>query len=463
MPKAIRNALYGWAVITFLVSAESLWIYTRHGRDGFQAFMQESPYTNIPITLAAVAIAWLLVGVLLWGLLTGRITKGTSISWLGFFLVSFSYLNILRERVRYGDIDYYIQAAFSLSNHQPLPDTYLYPPLWATLLSFLTPLGEDGILLACWIANVLSLFLFYFLLHRLLQRYGFNAQAAALITTSFLLVNMPVLRTLMYVQVNLHVMNLIFLGLLFHIDRPFLSALAIALALHLKASPAILVLAYLLELNWKWIPWFVFDLFMITGFTVVINGIAPYFDFINNFFLLTTPRLLSLHDNSFDSFIGVTLSYFRVDYSIVRILVYSGKAASILIALILFRQARIFHPQTKNGERLFNSILPLFVAMMLASPLIWEHHDIFIALPVLLLLKKLNSTVEWTWYGAAYLLLFLTPTFDYYPWSYGRLLGILILLALLWITRKRNDNSFFPALNTWSEALFGLNSQLQNK
>jgi len=101
--------------------------------------------------------------------------------------------------------------------------------------------------------------------------------------------------------------------------------------------------------------------------------------------------------------------------------------------------------------------------MMLASPLIWEHHDIFIALPALLLLKKLNSTVEWTWYGAAYLLLFLTPTFDYYPWSYGRLLGILILLALLWITRKRNDNSFFPALNTWSETLFGLNSQLQNK
>jgi hypothetical protein len=51
------------------------------------------------------------------------------------------------------------------------------------------------------------------------------------------------------------------------------------------------------------------------------------------------------------------------------------------------------------------------------------------------------------------LLVFLLPTFDYFPWSYGRLVGILILLGLLWALRDRQGNTFFPAFNAWSEAL----------
>jgi hypothetical protein len=46
------------------------------------------------------------------------------------------------------------------------------------------------------------------------------------------------------------------------------------------------------------------------------------------------------------------------------------------------------------------------------------------------------------------------PTFDYFPWSYGRLLGILTLLGLLWILRDRTSNTFFPAFNAWAETVF---------
>ncbi len=459
MSRAIRNALICWGIVTFFVIAESVWIYARNGLDGFQSFMRESPYTNIPITLASVAIIWLLVGGLLWLIFAGRITKTSLLSWIGFFIIAISYLNILRERVRYGDIDYYIEAAFALFKHQPLPDTYLYPPLWATLLSFLSPSGQDGILLVCWIANMLSLFLFYYLLHRILEHYGFNLQAAALTTTVFLLINMPVLRTLMYVQVNFHVMNLIFLSILLYKDRLFLSALALALAAHLKASPALLVLAFLLEFNWKWALWFALNMIWIAAFTVVIYGVTPYFDFINNFRLLNAARTLSLRDNSFDSAIGITLSYFRADPFITRILVYLAKAASLLVALVLCLRSRVFYPEKEKGSRLFNAIIPWLVAMTLASPLIWEHHGIFISLPFLLLLRNMGSPAEWTLYGAVYLLEFLTPTFDYFPWSYGRLIGILILLALLWITRNRSDNTFFPAFNTWAESTFNLKTQ----
>jgi hypothetical protein len=86
--------------------------------------------------------------------------------WLtaGFFLVMFVYLNILRERFRYGDYHYYLEAAIALSNGQPLPDTYLYLPLWATLLQFIVSLGDQGVMIVLWILNIIALAAFYFLL-----------------------------------------------------------------------------------------------------------------------------------------------------------------------------------------------------------------------------------------------------------------------------------------------------------
>ncbi len=454
MTRAIRNALIGWVVLTSLIVFESLWIYTRNGLEGFQAFMQESPFTNVPITLASAAIVWLLAGFLLMLIFKNKITPATLPSWGGFFMIAFSYLNILRERVRYGDVEYYIEAAFSIFKHQPMPDTYLYPPLWATLLSFLTPLGEDAILLACWVANVLALFLFYYLLHRILEHYQFKPQAAALLTTGFMLVNMPILRTLMYVQVNIHVINLVFMAILFYKDRPFLSALMMALAVHFKASPALLVLAFVLEFNWKWLAYFALNMILVAGFTFIFYGITPYLDFVNNFFLLNAPRELSLRDNSFDSAIGVTLAYFRADPGLVRILVYLAKGGTALAAIILGFRLRAWTTEKENGARVSNFIVPLFIAMTIFSPLIWEHHNIFITLPVLLLLRKIESPAEWMWFGAIYLLEFLMPTFDYFPWSYGRLIGILILLALSWVTAPHSDSKYFSAFNNWAENTF---------
>ncbi|HET9590170.1 MAG TPA: glycosyltransferase 87 family protein [Anaerolineales bacterium] len=458
MRRALRNSLILWGGVTCLIILQFIWTYSRHGLAGFRIFMQEAIYTHIPITLASVALIWLLSGFLLWLILAGRITASNGLTWAGFFVVAFLYINLLRERVRYGDIDYYTQAAFALAGNQPLPDFYLYPPLWATLLSFLTPLGEDGILLIAWIANVLALLLFYFLLQRILARYHFSPQAAAFTATLFILVNMPVIRTLVYVQVNLHMMNLIFLSILLYRDRLFLSALALALAVHLKASPAVLILAFVLDLNWKWIAAFAASMILVAALTVMFYGVSPFMDFINNFLLLSAPSTLSMHDSSFDSAIGMALSYFRADPVLVRILIYLAKGFTVLAGLYLCVRPPMFFSNQEAGLHLYNSIIPLFVVMTLASPLVWEHHAIFLALPFLLLMKKLDSPTEWISYGAAYMLVFLLPAFDFFPWSYGRLPGMLILLTLLWVVRDRGDNAFFPAFNAWAESL--LNSKI---
>jgi uncharacterized membrane protein len=258
----------------------------------------------------------------------------------------------------------------------------------------------------------------------------------------------------MYMQVNFHVMNFILLSLLFYRKRPFLSALMLALAIHFKASPAVIALAFLLELNWRWLISFAISLVLIALFPVALYGMTPYYDFVTNFLSISAPHALSMHDSSFDSAIGITLSYLRLDPGIIRILVLLAKGMIAIVSIFLCVRLRGFYSKEEDKARLFDSILPLFVSMTLLSPLVWEHHAIFLTLPFLLLLKKLESSAEWIWYGTVYYLVFLTPTFDYFPWSYGRLVGILILLALLWTTRNRAHNTFFPRLNTWAENIF---------
>jgi hypothetical protein len=82
--------------------------------------------------------------------------------------------------------------------------------------------------------------------------------------------------------------------------------------------------------------------------------------------------------------------------------------------------------------------------MVLASPLVWEHHPVFVALPFLVITRRLQAPGEWAVFSFAYLLVFLLPTFDFYPWSFGRLAGLLALLALLYRTsgRDRDGDAF---------------------
>ena len=141
----------------------------------------------------------------------------------------------------------------------------------------------------------------------------------------------------------------------------------------------------------------------------------------------------------------------------VRILIYAAKAllaAATIWVMVQCARVRAFFKEEGRGTMVLNSIPPLFILMTLASPVVWEHHGIFVALSFLVLLKQLDSPSEWLWFGFAYLLEFLLPTFDFFPWSFGRLLAPLIVLWLLWkATKRKEDSSLFNRLNRWLEEL----------
>jgi hypothetical protein len=451
MTRAARTALIIWAAITLLIAASLVLIYLWLGSDGFSVYIQQPPLINLPVTLSSVALLWLSAGALLWLIQSGRVDRASLLSVGGFFFVCWVYLNILSERFRYGDYQYYLDAATQMYNKQPLPASYFYLPLWATLLQFVVPLGQDAFFLSLWLLNFFSLLLFYVLLHRTLQRYGFTPRLAALITTLFILANAPLLRTLVYVQINIHTLNLILLSLLLYPRRPFLSALALAIAVHMKTSPAVLVLAFLFEKDWRWLGWFILSMLAVVGLTLLTNGFSPFVNVLHNIQQLWLSENTIFHDTSFDSFLRFAGHLVGLGMAWIRILGYAARLALLaatLAVMVRCVRAASFTQSDERGQLLLNAVPPLFILMTLASPVVWEHHGVFLALSFLLLLKRLDRPSDWLWFAFAYLLEFLLPTFDFFPWSFGRLLGPLLILWLMWRTAGAAEPSAaFSKLN----------------
>jgi hypothetical protein len=453
--KPIDTAWTAWIMASVLILLSLFLAYLWKGADGIGMLISTGPLSKFWLTIFSAIFTWLLAGLLLWLIKNGRIADRNLPTWSGFFIVSFLYINLLRERLNYGDLASYILGATNLYNNEPFDNLYIYPPFWAMLLKPLTPYGENMFLYVTWILNLLMLMAFYFLLHRLLERYGFSARLAAIVVTIFMLANMPLLRTMYYLQVNLHVLNLIFVSLLVYPRSRPVSALALSLAIHFKVSPAALVLAFLLERDWRWLGWLAFFTLAIFGLTILSDGFRPYLDYLHNLSLLTEPRAPTFRETSFDSFFWSIAHLFHLDQLAARICIYASKAllaAGVFTVLVKAVRRNAFYTgqttKTPAGARLLNAIPPLLILMNMFSPLVWEHHALFLAVTFMALLRGLDTPAEWTWFGIAYFIEFLIPTIDFFPWSYARMFAPLIVLWLCWqVANRPGESPFFRSLN----------------
>ena len=296
--KPTFKALILWSGATLIVIASTLWL---NSKGIFSTFTRVGPKSILGQNLTAALIVWLLFGLTLLLVHAGKINKENILTYTGFILVSLLYINLLRERIDYGDLEYYLDAATQLYKNQPLPNGYLYPPFWAVVLEPFVRFGKPGVTIVSWILNVASIMVFYFLLIAVLKRYNFSIRLAALITIFFTLVNVPALRTLYYGQVNLHMVNFTLLALVLYPRQRFLSALALAVAVHLKVSPIILAFVFLLERDWRWIIYFGISLVLVGAIPVVANGITPYYDFLRNSQEVIGVRDINFREGSIDA------------------------------------------------------------------------------------------------------------------------------------------------------------------
>ena len=257
-------------------------------------------------------------------------------------------------------------------------------------------------------------------------------------------------------QVNLHVLNAVFLGLILYRRYPALSALAMAVAVHLKASPVVLVLAFLLEWNWRWLAWVALSFLVVGAVPILTHGFSPYLDFVQNTIGLASGHALSFRENSFEglfmalsAFLDLPPAFVNIGTNIARVLLF---VASILVMRRNIQNETFY---SGEGANFYNAIPSLLILMLLASPIVWVHHGVFVGLSFLLLLKNLNSPSAWTLFGFAYFFEFLLPTFDFFPWSYGRLVAPLIILWIMWRLPSKTSRLFTKANHCTENFLLG--------
>ncbi|HKU38078.1 MAG TPA: glycosyltransferase 87 family protein [Polyangiales bacterium] len=394
------------------------------------------PLSDFEVTLLCAGAAWLLLGVLLFGLGRKRWTVERAAFWLAITVLSGMYINVVRERHVFGDVFDFVNAAHAIARGLPLHERYLYPPLLATLLAPLSPYGNVAIAITCLAATMLGVPLAFLLLHKALQRYGFSELTATLAAFAALCANTAVLRTLFYVQTNLHVTNLMLISLLCYPSRRWGSALALALAAHIKTSPLALVLPFVINRDWKWLAWFAFFALGIIGFTSHLNGFHRYTEFLENVSNIYRANGITLRENSLDSLVRVTYWVFGIPLEAARTPILVLRTLLCVLSLWLLsacwrRRSFSCAAAVSDETRVLDGYPVLMLFLMSVSPLVWEHHPVIILLSLLVPLKRLDDAADALLWLAAWYLCFLVPTFDIYPFSFRILLGVAFAYTLL--------------------------------
>lgn len=375
-------------------------------------------------------------------------------------VVALAWLNVLSERT-FKDWDYVCYegaARLLLQGENPYRDCYYYPPLPALALSWTyaaiqhasaalrrNPLdGDKAWLLVFYLYQCLQWLLVvsaYFLSRRLARRYGLADELSLVAVTLLFLLNNPLLRTLHFFQVNLWVLNGVLLVLLHNSSRPVLSGLVAALGAHVKLYPALFLAPWAVSRDWRaWSALAASFLAVAVLVTRPLGDPALWLQFLEQ--NPTHAGGFALRDNSVHSLVSNAL---RVTGAIglegLDSWLPEFATASIVVLLGLWFVARTvarLRQGHADGEPVGGGSSPsprdgMFVdavaLMLLVSPVAWEHHYV-LAIPVAL--WTLAFETGRARFPAAslvgFLLIFGVPTFDVFPFSYGRLAGLVILL-----------------------------------
>jgi hypothetical protein len=412
------------------------------------ALAEVGPGSNPQVTAAAVALAWITMAASLTMLTSRSITPAKAVAIICYAGLALLYINVMRERTYYGDFDNYLHAATSLREHAPLPPRYFYPLLWASALAPLTPLGEAWVFALAWTLNLASTVLCFVLLSRVLERYGFSQPLACVVTLAAGVVNVPILRTLGYAQINMHVFLFVLLALVWYPRFRIASAIALAVATNLKISPLALAIVFLWVRDWRWLTWFAVAVVAIGVWPGLVYGWDAYAEVFTNLRNMREINGLAFREASIDSFAKATANATGLHVeALVWPLRVALAGACLVLASVHVRRGT-FTAKTGQLAGVVNAMPALLVLMVMVSPVVWEHHPVFLALSYVVIATVLKPA-DWPLFGLAYFLEFLMPTFDFYPWSYGRLISPLILLVLAWRRRADGQSAAFDTANRW--------------
>jgi hypothetical protein len=330
---------------------------------------------------------------------------------------------------------------------------YLYPPLTAEALGaahglveralhfFGSPGGDQHSWRIVYYLFQCGQFALILALYRMLcavaHRSGLRGVRADGLVAVLLVVNNPLFRTFRWGQVNLYVLDLALAGVLLARPAPALAGLAIALAIHIKLYPLILVVPLVVTKCWRAVVWTVVSVLGLGLTEAAAAGLGNWRDFLAlmarfpHFTAFRSNSVMSIVSNSAKLVLGLDAA------AVSRVAeVVAFQAAVISLVWFLWRMVireRRYREVSAVDEasdrfRLAAHAADALAFALLVSPVAWEHHFV-LCLPLIVFAVATALDRQPLLVGMAATLVVGTPTFDIFPLSYVRLLGLVLLLV----------------------------------
>ena len=362
-------------------------------------------------------------------------------------LVGLHYLSIIVAHADYS-FDYacyqFAAEAYVQGNNiylDTLDQCYRYPPLAAQVLGVLfigfrrvgswALIGGDAWASVFFLYQCCQLYLILaagWLTYHFGRRLGVAPVTAAVLAATLFLFNEPLVRTLEFSQVNLWLYVLSLGAVMLVSQRPWLAGLLVALGIHIKLIPGVLLPAWVGARRWR------AALATVVGAGGIVllqtnlgRAWAPWQQYIDYF--PTAFPATPFRDNSVRGLVNNTLDLLGLE-------IVAGAASIVALLLLLAWFGWRFWQREQvvsENSRILGHGIDALAFSLLAAPATWEHLFI-LAIPVVLWALAICPPERRWQVALAAALMLAVPTFDVYPFSYHRLAG---LLWLLWLAPAR--------------------------
>lgn len=353
---------------------------------------------------------------------------------------------------------YQAGADLLLQGGNPYDVPYLYPPVFAQAMGIgyrviarvaspQTASSPQMIWdLVFYFYRCLQFFLIiaaYWLCYRFACELGMSSSTSLIVVTALFAANTPIVRTLRHNQVNLLVLVCVLAAILSLRRWPFAGGLLLSAGGLIKLYPFFLGLPWLMSRKWKALAGAVTLVVLILvaqltfgrGLTVWWQFVAGFANFYERYvfrdnsvraLIVNSARLVGIPSSGFIDGLMLVVTVGWVALYLVR----SWKRIA---------GARSLPPDPWEDRALSHGLAADALGfMLLLSPLLWEHHFVLI-LPLSIWALSAHKREHFSLIVMANVLIYLIPTFDLFPFSYHRLVG---LCLLVYCTAPRPDPLF---------------------
>ncbi len=336
-----------------------------------------------------------------------------------------------------------------------LSTRYLYPPFFAQVMvtayragTWLLPL-MGGSAISLWTSVfyihqsglLFALLLSYYLALRFADMAGLKPWMGLLFVSGLFLFNVPLLRTILYNQVNFYILVSILVTILVLNRYPFISGSALAIGGLIKLYPFALAAPLLATRKWKALAGILVGVLAILAIqTKAFRNLTLWKQFV--LFYLSFPveresawfrnsSILSFLRNSLE-FMGAPPGAVLPVFGLAALLILGWMALRFLQREKLYRYAIKQSLSSTHENEIFRNaghLVDFSVLSLLIAPSAWEHHYV-IAIPLAIWAFSLTNRKDLPLLTIGLIFVFVMPVFNIFPFSYLRMAGLILLLAL---------------------------------